>query len=100
MSEETSPAVSVTLELSGQLRDRAKRSSIEIKTPAQSTPARILQLFCESMPPPVAEFCMTQDETPRSSLIFCLNEEQHDWSDPVTLSEGDRIQLLSAISGG
>lgn len=95
-----SPRVTIIVECSGQVRDRVRSSRIEMQTRPTLSAIELLSCFCEHTGPAVSEFCLAGEGKPRPSLFLCLNDNQQEWDAELSLRDGDRVQLVSAISGG
>ena len=90
----------VTLEYFGQLRQAAGIASEQVEAPAATTAQGILKSVATKYGGVFKQVVIDEKGSIRPSLLVVLNDVPMDKEKLQALKDGDRIMLITAISGG
>lgn len=72
--------------------------TISLEGPA--TVRTLAEKLIDTHGPPLGGLLLDPDGAPRKSILVFLGDDQLDWNDPKELKDGDKVMLLSPLSGG
>lgn len=85
----------VTVKLWGQLKHLSENEKLNVE--AESLSDVFFQIAKDF---PQLELALITDGKPNISILIFINDEQVSIDNPPALNDGDRITLMSPISGG
>lgn len=91
--------INVNVEYTAQLRVRAGCASDQIAL-EQGTVTALFAAIAKRRGTALKELLIAADGGPAATILCFINDQQIDWQQPPTLRDGDRITLMSPISGG
>ena len=98
--ERNEKMITITIEFTAQLKQAANIASEEISVATNSTARDAILQVATLHGEALQRILLSETETISSALLIFIGDEQVVDLKSFTLSEGDRMTLMSPISGG